>query len=415
MRKLLVVVGAGASIDFGMPSVAEVGRILSGAAQKRFPLAHDPSTNLYDSVAGEIEAYWASFSKPALTRRPHFENVLYALLALASAYPHGDFTSPLGALVSPRPLPDVNWFGRYVQEVDGNVISNLVTDSADVIIDEFRARCQHLDASRTAELAEMRDFLAALASQFEVAVVTLNYDDVVYRCMPSIPVTGFGTLGVFDERLILERSDWSCFLHLHGSVHFDMRPLGHELHAVHWEEDLGAPFSQNAAGRSSVYSDEGMIFPQSVIVAGHGKTSQILRRPFRTYYSEVDRLVASSDALLCLGYGFGDEHLNMALNGYRDARSRPVVLIDWAARGQMSAGSADWDHPRRAVLNAMDTLLTPLHLMSAMGHSAPTQVDELIDTRSFDLSTDPAKPLAIWYNGMIEACRHPDLVLAQLG
>ena len=72
MRTLLVVVGAGASVDFGMPSVAEVGRILSRAAQNRFPLAAEPDTNLYDRVAGEIEAYWASFSKPSLARRPHF-------------------------------------------------------------------------------------------------------------------------------------------------------------------------------------------------------------------------------------------------------------------------------------------------------------------------------------------------------
>jgi hypothetical protein len=193
-----------------------------------------------------------------------------------------------------------------------------------------------------------------------------------------------------------------------------MRIAGNELHAIEWQQDLHASFNQNAAGRNQVHTDEGVSFPQSVIVAGQGKTSQILRRPFRTYYSEVDRLAASSDALLCLGYGFGDEHLNLALGSYRDARRRPVVLVDWAGRGQMTAAHADWDHPRRAVLLAMDTLATDPGKMSGLGHSAATEVDELLAKRSFDLCTDSATPLAIWYNGMLEACRTPALVLQHL-
>lgn len=413
-KKLLVVVGAGASVDFGMPSVAKVGEILSMMAHQRFPLLSDPGANLYDHAAQEIESYWATVSKPSLARKPHFENILYGLLVLRSAYPHGDFTSPLGGLVAPRPLPDIKWFGRTAMKVDEFVLSNLITDCADTIIDEFRRLCRDLDASRAAELEELRLFLAVLSAEFDVAVVTLNYDDIIYRCMPGCPVTGFAANGTFDERLIFERGSWACHLHLHGSVHFDMRIEGHDLHAIHWQEDLGASFSQNAAGRSNVYSDEGVIFPQSVIVAGHGKTSQILRRPFRTYYSELDRLVTSSDALLCLGYGFSDEHLNLALGAYRDTRRRPVVLIDWAARGQKTAAHADWDRARRAVLSAMETLITVAGKMSPLGHSAATDVDDLLDTKSFDLCTDPATPLAIWYNGMLEACRHPALVLQHL-
>jgi hypothetical protein len=46
-RKLLVVVGAGASIEFGMPSVDGVGDILSDAAQQQYPLFTDAASNLY--------------------------------------------------------------------------------------------------------------------------------------------------------------------------------------------------------------------------------------------------------------------------------------------------------------------------------------------------------------------------------
>jgi hypothetical protein len=53
--------------------------------------------------------------------------------------------------------------------------------------------------------------------------------------------------------------------------------------------------------------------------------------------------------------------------------------------------------------------------MRALGYSAPDNVEKLKKHKAFDLSNDPATPLAIWYNGMGEACRNPDKVLEHLG
>jgi hypothetical protein len=78
---------------------------------------------------------------------------------------------------------------------------------------------------------------------------------------------------------------------------------------------------------------EGISYPTSPIVAGYGKTQQILRQPFRTYFAQVSRLVHEADSLLFLGYGFSDLHLNVAFSEVRD-RHRPVVVVDWAADDQ---------------------------------------------------------------------------------
>jgi hypothetical protein len=53
-RKLLVVAGAGSSIDFGMPSVDAVGQVLRQAALPDFQLADDPSRSLYDHIRDAI-------------------------------------------------------------------------------------------------------------------------------------------------------------------------------------------------------------------------------------------------------------------------------------------------------------------------------------------------------------------------
>jgi hypothetical protein len=44
----------------------------------------------------------------------------------------------------------------------------------------------------------------------------------------------------------------------------------------------------------------------------------------------------------------------------------------------------------------------------------PRTVAGLKETREFELSRDPKRPLAIWYGGFLEACRHPEKVVQRL-
>ena len=415
MKKLLIIAGAGASIEFGMPSVNSIGELLTQEAQKRFPLANEPTRNLYSWLVDEITTYWGAVTKPALAKTPNFEDIMYAVFLLSAAYPNGVFTSPLGALVETKSFPDILWFGNRRRSVDENLWRELGRFLSDTIIDTFRDKCRQLEPAAKSKVDEVRGFFTALSRCFQLAVVTLNYDDIIYRSLPGL-TTGFDPDGAFSDELLFHRSHWPCILHLHGSVHFDMRIRGTDLHNVQWQEDLNATFDQNSSGRSSTTrNSEGPSFPQSVIVAGYGKTSQILRRPFRSYYSEFDQLVSGSGAMLCLGYGFGDTHLNMAIEAYRDHRNRRVVLVDYADDNAMSASHAYTDTPRRPIVEAMGLLLTKPWTMRALGHSAPDTVEELKKQKAFELSNDPATPLAIWYNGMGEACRNPDKVLEQLG
>jgi hypothetical protein len=196
-------------------------------------------------------------------------------------------------------------------------------------------------------------------------------------------------------------------------VHFDMRD-GAGLHEIHWSEDLDGPFQQNAWGRSGLSSPEGAEFPMSSIVAGYGKTTQLLRRPFRTYYGELDRLVVGCDAVLFMGYGFGDIHLNMAFERFRNRHPRPAVVIDYAPDSAMTAGGTHWDDMHRTATSVMGVLETRQKSMRWLGHQAPGTVEELKKLKAFELSSDPETPLAIWYDGMISACEHPDNVLAML-
>jgi hypothetical protein len=416
-KKLLLVVGAGASVDFGMPSVAAVRGIINSVIQTRYPLLNVSATNLYEHIEETISRYWAHFVPVHLRRSPHFEDVLYVIFALASAYPAGAYTSALGALITATKLPDVSFFSRKPQQVGSQILRDLGNASVDSVIENLRSTCVASKVSKAGEFAQLQAFVTALQADFDIAVVTLNYDDVMYRAFPGIE-TGFDTVtGKFDERRILNRSEWSCMLHLHGSVHFDMplsRAPSSDLHEICWQPNLGATFQQNASGRNSRRYAEGTDFPTSVIVAGYGKTSQILRRPFRTYYSEIDRLVSSCDALLFAGYGFGDVHLNIAFETYRDTRRRPVAVIGWATDDAMTMGGTDLGDHNPVISTLIHTFRTELASMRALGHSLPDTVRALRTAEEFEVSINPDTPLALWYNGMIAACANPSKVIARL-
>jgi hypothetical protein len=399
-KRLLMVVGAGASVNFGMPLVGQVGDIINAEAQKWYPLADDRQTNLYRHIERMVTEHWTGHVRGHLRRAPQFEDILYTIFALASAYPAGAYTSPFGALIRARKLPDI-FDGLDRRTIDQHQLSGLGSRGVDALLDEFRERCRRSEQDNTAEFGRLQAFMTTLQTEFDIAVVTLNYDNVMYRALSGI-VTGFDIEGCFQEKLIFDRASWSCMLHLHGSVHFDMRGTNsRNVHEIFWNPDIKAKFAQNAFGRGGEFNPEGVDFPTSAIIAGYGKTIQLSHRPFRTYYSELDRLVSGCDAVLFAGYGFGDPHVNNAFHRFCDD-GRPVAIIE--KRDDLRLADPMTDPVARAVVNIFETNLGPL------AHSLPTKL-RLLEAREFEIRDH----LRVWYHGMLEIYDNPDKVIAQLG
>jgi hypothetical protein len=137
---------------------------------------------------------------------------------------------------------------------------------------------------------------------------------------------------------------------------------------------------------------------------------QIQKQPFRTYFAEFDRLVASADALLVVGYGWMDTHVNLAFEHFRDERRRPVVAIEYARDDVWNARTPVGSGGHAAIHRLLGRMKTPYGAMSLI----PQTVAGLKETREFELSRDPRQPLAIWYGGFLEACRHPEKVVRRL-
>jgi hypothetical protein len=412
-RKLLVVAGAGSSIECGMPSVWKVGDMLRQGAQENFTLAETPTQNLYGYLHDAVARYWREkLLRDPDPKEPNFEDILYVISALAATYPAGIYTSALGAFMLPPGLPDILQFEKRIP-TDANVIRYLAQHLVDYLLADFRQRCGNPDPMFAANRADFQGFFAELRKEFDIAVVSLNYDNLIHNALPDLE-TGFDTPGggQFSSDRIIARNSWPCLLHLHGSVHFDMRVVGKDLHRIFWESDL-ANCQQNSFGRGPRYSVEGNQYPTSSIVAGYGKTFQLLKAPFHTYYSELDRLVHTSDAALFVGYGFGDAHLNAAFSDYFALRDRPVVVIDYASDNTFTAGSSFYEGSP-AAKHAMSLFEIAPHQLSWLGYTFPETVAQLRAAKAFEICRDPGSRLSLWYNGMLEACRHPEKVIEEL-
>lgn len=276
------------------------------------------------------------------------------------------------------------------------------------LADYFIDACVTASLTKASEIAELGQFLTALQDEFEIGIITLNYDNLFTQAQPGLH-TGFDTTGHFDQMSVLARLAWNFIYHLHGSIHFAMTGVEHEMHGITWATTSSKNHSVHATGRSSQDSMEGITFPTSPLVAGYGKTQQILRQPFRTYFAQVNRLLCEADSLLFLGYGFGDLHLNATFSEVR-SRRRPIVVVDWARDDQdpLPYRNDPWSY------NLFKTLPGNASEMRRVGHSTVADIGDLKAANELEVSNDSGYPLAIWYNGMLEACRHPQKILQHL-
>jgi hypothetical protein len=169
---------------------------------------------------------------------------------------------------------------------------------------------------RTAEASPMlKAFFDQLRAEFDLTVVTLNYDDLMDRTgewydgfnQPVAP----DRFGTFDfsgfPRQSIEHP--AVLLHLHGSVRFNLPP---------WRLRNGdiVRHLEPVRGLGSTLNPPGGIVQPIPIVAGDGKDQWMTRAcvPFGYYYNAFVNAAHACPRLLVAGYGAGDLHVTSWLD-----------------------------------------------------------------------------------------------------
>lgn len=415
MKKLLIITGAGASIEFGMPSVTTIDILFEKWALEILPLKINPMESLYSWVKLKLREYVLNNDKNnKIDNILNFENLLFTIQNLYNVskdehWKH--FNNRLKPFIELGEFPEIVRFKKE-KVADSSDFHFLHSYLVDKLLEYFREKCKTLEKEKQSELNLLKLFLNSLKEEFEIGFINLNYDNVILTALPDLK-TGFeNNTGIFN-REIIHNQEWNFCYHMHGSVYFDMKGgSGVEMHKILWNNDLDSQFCQNSSGRSGNYSSEGLDHLTSNIITGLDKSNQILREPFAQYFMQLDRLIFDADSILFIGYGFNDLHLNNMFPSirYDEKKSRKVVIIDWASENEdgLNYRNDDWAH-------GVFTTLPFNGLEMGVGKSSMHQpVNYFKRNKTLEKSSNNKYPLAIWYNGFLEACKHVDEIKEEL-
>ena len=65
-------------------------------------------------------------------------------------------------------------------------------------------------------------------------------------------------------------------------------------------------------------------------------------------------------------------------------------------------------------INLLKCIPTNASMMATEKYSFEQAIIDLKYNKEFEISKEPNRPLSIWHNGFLEACRNPDLIINEL-
>ncbi|GEL11727.1 SIR2-like domain-containing protein [Flavobacterium glycines] len=415
MKKLLIVVGAGGSIELGMPSVREIDKLFDNWASENYSLNSHESGNLYRWVKEEVEKYYLTQGN-SQTLEQNFESILYIIQFLSSMSNtlHRDYKNDKGlkAFFKIKEFPEIKRYFEKTVMPDADDFKQLQSYLVDKLLHHIRKKCRELELNKGSELSKVRAFFEILKEEFEIGFINLNYDNVILKTLPDL-FTGFDVdTGKFDKNQFYH-DNWNFCYHIHGSVHFTMNGKGVKMHEITWNNSLDMNFEDRSSQRNVNYTSEGNYFLNSTIITGLDKSNQILREPFRQYYMKIDKLIHDSDAILFIGYGFSDLHLNQLFPSHRmeSTKKRQVVVIDYFP----DETEAMYKRPDSWSYRLFETI--PFNGDEMGNGSICLPPDTIIDYKknnSFEFSRNKKYPLSIWYNGFLAACDNAEIIKEEL-
>lgn len=340
-QKLLVILGAGSSIPYGMPCVSALNKQMIKWSDE---WEHENQVNPFKSLWNVSQGYYKQdkFHKGVY---PNYESVLGNMLAIAKWLSLETYGDPII-----DKLIEVEDIGKLFGFVDGGCL-NAGTNNLDqhqflidILAKYFRAKCQEVENTPPENFDGYINFFKEIRKAFDVGVYNLNHDNLAYRALKKTNegvFTGFDDWN-FQPDEIYNRKEWDFLYHLHGSVHFNLienLDLTHETDLIiwqDWQDDGKKSFTDIGFPQMEASFDANWI-PLATILTGGFKREQLAPEPFQTFQSALSKHVHEADAILIIGYGFGDSHINRALQNrfYLPSRHKPppkVYIIDKEAK-----------------------------------------------------------------------------------
>ena len=344
-KRLTVLIGAGATIEIGGPTTSDITKKVRRKKQGFF---NERKSYFIDRVAKVLDSH---YKEPV-----NFEEI-YHTLELISSYEKGwigaskEHTPYMTPFLKPR-------FNRFFDHV---MLSNAKRD----LIDTVASIVYNYDSQYSPEKFSWHHrFWNTIMDNYKLDIATLNYDTCIEKSLSNLE-DGFEKTQYNFKRFSpkkLSRSNKSKIYHLHGCINYGFEraknPNEYSL-----EDDFNDLYKFNSfkdasmtwsgrSGNTSQSSEEASIGP---IITGLKKTDKIINFPYSSYFNALHNAIICNNALLIIGYSFGDTHFNRLLERivriHRDKRRIAVISYHdgpWHRDWQVM----DWPEERDMVVFA---------------------------------------------------------------
>ena len=344
-RRALVVTGAGASLDFGIPGTAELtGTIEAQVLADKFSRCCG-ADSAYKEIRDKLAGYFQGGASAV-----NFEHVYHCAHELLFT-----FEPPPTTLDEYRPI--LVPFIEGTLTADERALRTLVERMAKFLFDDVSTACDR----STASLAPLTDFVDKLREDHITRVYTTNYDDVLLRAVPDF-YTGFDTASRpgpsrFDPHGFWDAMDADGLFHIHGSVHMAApHPMlsGAGPGELCWFEDRAEARLRAFSTGSGLRRMDGTRVASTALITGLDKLSRLQRSPFLHYYASLTRDATVADVIFLIGSGLFDLHLNTWLSvARRRVPTPPLVFIDCWPDGFLDSTSFDIDPKTTVMFHAL--------------------------------------------------------------
>ncbi|WP_028211977.1 SIR2 family protein [Paraburkholderia mimosarum] len=314
-RRALVVVGAGASVEYGIPVTSDFGKIIEATVRNDEYCQRIGGTDAYLDVAGKLLAYYGNPGEA------HFERIYHVLHELDALH-----VTP-GAVAKFKPV--MAPFLEATQSYEPLALRAAARTMIDCIYGEVSAVCQ----APKKPLEPLARFFAGLEEMaYLPRVYSTNYDDFVGQATNDRYFTGFtqsrGDYADFDATVFWSHWDVPALFHMHGSIHmgFPHPDAQHEIGDIAWypvREDALKYATFTGSGDARM---DGTQISRSAIITGLDKLGRLQRTPYTFYYSALSRDAMEADVIFVLGSGLADLHLNTWLKAVRRAKPNVPIL-----------------------------------------------------------------------------------------
>lgn len=314
--RALVIVGAGASVEFGIPGTIGFGELIDDAVRNDAWCSRTGGTDVYFEIRDQLLSYYQSNAEA------HFERVYHVLHEL------GTLRLTPGAIPKFRPVmyPFIKLQKPYEDMA--------LRSAAQAMLQAIYTTCSGLCGSPKVALDSLKAILSILEDRFVPRIYTTNYDDFLQQSGTDNYVTGFtraiGNCQLFDPEDYW--SDWDrpgCF-HIHGSVRMGFphsRSGGINIGEIGWFHSRADALPYGTFNGSGIDRMDGTGLMRSAIITGLDKLGRLQQSPFASYYAGLAREAMEADVIFVLGSGLADLHLNTWLKAARERNPRAPLLF----------------------------------------------------------------------------------------